>query len=84
MKEFIYRTITEEANVFDEDGNQVPVRAWRTRNSLGHRSIGIEFGSQRIEFAIGDEYEGHARLMIDLLEKVCRNPCELPNPASGG
>ena len=78
MKDFLYRTISEEAEVTDEDGNAVKVSAWRTRNSNGHRMIGVEFGRQRIEFNISDDYEQHARLVMDLLDKVCSDPCELP------
>lgn len=78
MKDFLYRTISEEAEVTDEDGNPVKVSAWRTRNSNGHRMIGVEFGKQRIEFNIGDDYEQHAKLVIDLLDKMCSDPCNLP------
>jgi hypothetical protein len=79
MNDFLYRSISEEAEVTDDDGNAVKVMAWRTRNSNGHQQIGVEFGKQRIEFNIGDDYEQHARLVIDLLDKVCGDPCELPN-----
>lgn len=78
MKDFLHRTISADAEVTDEDGNAVKVSAWRTRNSNGHRMIGVEFGKQRIEFNIGDDYEQHAKLVIDLLAKVCSDPCNLP------
>lgn len=78
MQDFLYRTVTEEAEVFDEDGKKVKMCAWRTRNSNGHRSIGVEFGRQRIEFTICDDYEQHARRLIELLDKVCSHNCTLP------
>lgn len=78
MKDFLYRTISEESEVSDEDGGKIKVSAWRTRNSNGRRSIGVEFGKQRIEFTCGDDYERHAKLVIELLQKVCGNPCDLP------
>lgn len=40
--------------------------------------IGVAFGNQRIEFTIGDDYEQHARLLMELLDKVCSDPCNLP------
>lgn len=78
MKEFLHRTISEEAEVTDENGDPVKLRVWRTRTSAGYRCIGIEFGQQRIEFTIGDSYEEHARIACALLEKMCESPCMLP------
>ena len=78
MKDFLYRTVQEDAEVHDEDGDKVAVSAWRTRNSNGHRSIGVSFGDQRIEFTCGDDYEQHAKLVRDMLDKMIDNPCKLP------
>lgn len=78
MKDFLYRTIREEAEVLDENGSTIKVSAWRNRDSNGCRSIGVEFGKQRIVFNIVDDYEQHALLVLDLLNKVCINPCNLP------
>lgn len=79
MKNFIHRTISEESKVFDEDGNIVKVSAMRTRTSAGYSAISVEFGKQRIDFTIGDSYEEHARLVIDILGRICDNPCLLPS-----
>jgi hypothetical protein len=79
MQDFLYRTITEEVEVKTADGDTVKVAVWRTRNSRGVQNIVIEFGGQRIEFC-ETEYEQHARLVADLLVKVCKNPCALPEP----
>jgi len=74
MKDFYYRTVSEEAEVLDEDGEQIKVRVSRTRTSNGFLNIVVEFGSQKIEFNI----EEHARMVRDMLTKICNNPCELP------
>ena len=78
MKDFLHRTVTTEAEVFNEDGDKIMMRAWRTRANNGHRMIGVEFGTQRIEFTMSDDYEQHARKLIELLDQVCSHPCALP------
>ena len=79
MKDFLLRTVSEEASVFDEDGNKLEIYVHRTRNSNGHRSIIIKFGNQSIEFSIGDEYEEHAMLVRDMLDKIINDKCLLPD-----
>jgi hypothetical protein len=78
MKNYVYREITEEAEVVNDDGDTLKVRALRTRNSNGAQGIVVLFGKQRIDFNIRDECEEHARLVISLLQKVCNDKCELP------
>lgn len=79
MKDFLYRTVEETTEVYDEDGEKIQVSAWRTRNSNGSRSIGVSFGKQRINFDSGDDYEQHAILLRDLLTKIINHPCNLPS-----
>ena len=78
MKDFLYRTISEEAVVIEENGNSLNLKASRTRNSNGQSSISIQFGTQKIDFQVPQNYEQHARQMATLLNAVCDNPCDLP------
>lgn len=87
MREFIFREVTEECLVMDNEGTSLKLSVTRSRNSNGDAAIKIRFGyDDVVTFTADVDYELSARLLAEMLVKIADNRCELPStkPSNNG
>lgn len=82
MKNFLMREISESVIVHDSDGDEIEIKAVRTRTSGGTAMISVRYGNQSIVFDHPDDYEQHTRELLKVLESVVDDFCELPGTPS--
>lgn len=84
--EFNMRAVTFEppTPVFGADGDEIPLRVTRSRNSNGHANITLHFGArahaQTIELNtdLTPNYEQVALMIAELLKRAVEHGCTLP------
>jgi adenosine/AMP kinase len=77
MDTVLLKMISEQVTVRDDEGQKMTLRVWRQRTSDGRNCIGVVYGATVMQFNTND-YEKHAKELLNLLQKICDDKCELP------
>lgn len=83
MRDFIFRQVSVQCDVFDDEGTSLKLAVTRTRNSHGVQSVSIIYGFDTV-LTFNGACEDAARSLSKMLAEIADHPCDIPYPSQPG